>query len=365
MRHVSPLSLQRRHRLQKPKSPGVAYCCLVGLLAISILLLPCRADAQSVVRLAVQDLDGTCRVFALPKERSDELQARIINYSEVLLEKAQTSFDRMAEIRFAAAREQVPAFGNWTYGWFESYVLSFRLMMQLYIGLKRGFSEGWPPDFIERLRDDLAAPVREAFKENLLQAGLSPELHLRDLDLIASALDDDWRRIITDFRAQLLQNPNVPGPAGYRISLIVPTSDFVDGLSAAAPRSTEEMVSAIQADTTVIFQAMRTIVPRLGTILLRVSEFGGLIFTIAVVGLAFGGLLGFLAGAFLGVAIYWFVDWLFNRTDAFFNQVDFEKNVLDILNQAQAKLSGNAGDTFRQLLLRRLALISPSPGSCP
>jgi uncharacterized membrane protein required for colicin V production len=125
------------------------------------------------------------------------------------------------------------------------------------------------------------------------------------------------------------------------------------------------MVSAIQADTTVIFQAMRTIVPRLGTILLRVSEFGGLIFTIAVVGLAFGGLLGFLAGAFLGVAIYWFVDWLFNRTDAFFNQVDFEKNVLDILNQAQAKLSGNAGDTFRQLLLRRLALISPSPGSCP
>jgi uncharacterized membrane protein required for colicin V production len=238
-------------------------------------------------------------------------------------------------------------------------------MMQLYIGLKRGFSEGWPPDFIERLRDDLAAPVREAFKENLLQAGLSPELHLRDLDLVASALDNDWRKIITDFRAQLLQNPNVPGPAGYRISLIVPTSDFVDGLSAAAPRSTEEMVSAIQADTTVIFQAMRTIVPRLGTILLRISEFGGLIFTIAVVGLAFGGLLGFLAGAFLGVAIYWFVDWLFNRTDAFFNQVDFEKNVLDILNQAQAKLSGNAGDTFRQLLLRRLALISPSPGSCP
>jgi hypothetical protein len=84
-----------------------------------------------------------------------------------------------------------------------------------------------------------------------------------------------------------------------------------------------------------------------------------------LVGLASGGLWGLVGVAFLGVAIYWFVDWLFNRTDAFFNQVDFEKNVLDILNQAQAKLSGNAGDTFRQLLLRRLALISPSPGSCP
>ena len=365
MRHMSPLSLQRLHRVQKPKPPGVAYCCMVGLLAISILLLPSRADAQFVVRIAVQDLDGTCRIFALPKERSDELQARLVNYSEILLEKAQTSFDRMAEIRFAAAREKVPGFGNWTYGWFESYVLSLRLMMQVSIGLKRGFSEGWNSDFIERLRDDMSAPVREAFKENLLQAGLSPELHLRDLDLIASALDDDWRRFVIDFRSQILQNPSVPGPAGYRISLIVPPSDFGDGLSAAAPRTTEEMVSGIQADTTVIFMAMRTIVPRIGSILLRISEFGGLIFSIAVVGFAFGGISGFLVGAFLGVAIYWFVDWLFNRTDAFFNQVDFEKNILNIFDQAQAKLSGNAGDTFRQLLLRRLALISPSPGFCP
>lgn len=365
MRHVSTLPAQRPRVRQKPKPPGAAYCCLIALLAISILLLPFRVDAQSAVQLAVQDMDGTCRVLALPKERSEELQARIVHLSDDLLEKAQTSFDRMAETRFAAARERVPGFGNWTYGWFESYVLSFRLLMQLYIGLDRGFSEGWPPDFVDRLRDDLAAPVREAFQENLQRAGLSPELHLRDLDLVARALDDDWHRMIADFRQQLLQNPSAPGPAAYRISLIVPTSGFVDGLSAAAPKTTGEMVSAIQADTTVVFQAMRPIIPRVGTILLRISEFGGLIFTIAFVGLALGGIFGFVAGALLGVAIYWFVDWLFNRTDAFFNQVDFEKNVLGILDQAQAKLSANAGATFRQLLLGRLALISPSPGSCP
>lgn len=365
MRRLSFLSSQCRLSLRKKQPRGVAYRSLVGLLAISILLLPIRADAQSSVRLAVQDRDGSCRVFAVPKERSDELQARLANLSEGLLEKARTSFDRMAETRFAAAREQVPDFGNWTYGWFESYVLSFRLLVQFYIRLKRGYSEGWPADFADSLRDDLAAPVREAFKEKMLQAGVSQEHHLRDLDRVARALDDDWRRIIEEFRGQLLQNPNVPGPAAYRISLIMPASGFGDGLFAAAPRTTDEMVNAIRSDTTVVFQAMRPIVPRLGTVLLRISEFGGLVFTIAVFGLAFAGIVGLVAGALIGVAIYWFIDWLFNRTDAFFNQIDFEKAVLNVIDQAQAKLSENAGNAFKQVLHQRLALISPSPGSCP
>lgn len=339
--------------------------CLAVILAASVVLVSTRSQAQSLVRLAVQDIDGTCRVLALPKERSDQLQSFLTSRSEELLDKAQSSFDRMAEARFASAREKVPSFGDWTYGWFESYILSFRLVVQLYTAIKRGFSDGWPADFANSLWEDLAEPVRDAFRQNMSQAGVDVENHLRDLAQVAKALDEDWRTIISELRTQLAQSPSVSGPATHRISFVAPDIGFADGLLASAPKTSDEMVIAIKSDTTLVFQAMRPIVPRLGTFLLRISELGGLIFTIAVVGFAFGGILGFAAGAILGVAIYWLIDWVFNRTDAYLNQMAFERAVLDVIEQAQARLSENAGKTFRSLLIQRLTLISPSAGSCP
>jgi hypothetical protein len=345
--------------------PSFAARCLAVLLAASVVLVSTRAQAQSLVRLAVQDIDGSCRVIALPKDRADQLQHFLTSRGEELVEKAQNSFDRMAETRFANARERVPSFGDWTYGWFESYVLSLRLVIQLYTTIKRGFSEGWPSDFTAALLDDLATPVRDAFKQNMTQAGVDVESHLRDLGQVAGALDADWRNIVGELRAQLAQSPTMPGSATHRISFASPTTGFGDGLLASAPRTTDDMVDTIRSDATLAFQAMRPIVPRLGTFLLRISELGGLIFTIAIVGFALGGILGFVAGAVLGLAIYWLIDWVFNRTDAYLNQMAFERAVLDVIDQAQARLSENAGKTFRNLLVQRLALISPSPGSCP
>jgi len=357
-------TLASKHQ-QGTNRPSLAARCLALLLAVSIVLVSSKAQAQSLVRLAVQDIDGSCRVVVLSKDRADQLQHFLNSRGEELLEKAQTSFDRMAEVRFTNARERVPSFGDWTYGWFESYVLSLRLVVKLYTSITRGFSEGWPSDFAASLWDDLASPVRDAFKQNMAQAGVDVESHLKDLIQVAGALDGDWRNIIVELRAQLAQIPSVSGAATHRISFASPVADFGDGLLASAPRTTDDMVNAIKSDTTLAFQAMRPIVPRLGTFLLRISELGGLIFTIAIVGFAFGGILGFAAGAVLGLAIYWLIDWVFNRTDAYLNQVVFERAVLDVIDQAQARLSENAGKTFRSLLVQRLALISPSSGSCP
>jgi hypothetical protein len=199
----------------------------------------------------------------------------------------------------------------------------------------------------------------------MTQAGVDLEGHLRDLGQVSGALDADWRNIVGELRAQLAQSPTVSGSATHRISFATPTTGFGDGLLASAPRTTDDMVDSIKSDSTMAFQAMRPIVPRLGTFLLRISELGGLIFTIAVVGFAFGGIPGFVAGAVLGLAIYWLIDWVFNRTDAYLNQMAFERGVLDVIEQAQAKLSENASKAFRSLLIQRLELISPSPGSCP
>ena len=112
--------------------PSFAARCLAVLLAASVVLVSTRAQAQSLVRLAVQDIDGSCRVIALPKDRSDQFQHFLTSRGVELFEKVQNSFDRMSDTRFANARVRVPNFGDWSYGWFESYVMSLRLLIQLY-----------------------------------------------------------------------------------------------------------------------------------------------------------------------------------------------------------------------------------------
>lgn len=338
---------------------------LVIVLSFAICISPVAAQQENMIRLAVRDSDSGCAVVAISPQALSDITRRVSDSTQNLNLYARTIFDLMASSRFAAAREKVPAFGDWTFDWFQSYVLSYRVLGRLFGAFHRFFTEGWPDDIAQAFLDDVAAPVRLAFQENMRQAGVDIAHHMDDLRLISAAIEQEWQKRVTALRSELRGLPMVSGPATMVMDLRGNDIGVGSALFAAAPKTMNQFFEINEADAALVFRTMRPIIPRLGAFILRATEFGGLIFTLGLVGFAISGLPGFIVGAAIAVLVYWTIDWIFNRTDAYLNQAEFERLALETIDDAQKKLSENAFEAFDKALRQRLSVMMPQPGACP
>lgn len=252
-----------------------------------------------------------------------------------------------AAVRLGPARENVPRFGDWAYGWVQSYVTSYRLLARGLREVAVTVAEGEVP-LVARLAQEMAVPIRDEFRDRVLAPALRDGGFQADLAHVGATLDTAW--------AAALRRHGVPDDHAAAAPL-TPT------LLAEAPSDPMGAIAEEGADSdTVFLRSMRPMAARLGAVVVRVSEAGSVIATGGAFGYALGGFPGTAMGMAGGIGASWALDWLLNRLDSSLNRSAFEAQALDAIGRAEQRLARDATAVAAAALQARLVLVAEG---CP
>jgi hypothetical protein len=223
--------------------------------------------------------------------------------------------------RFGEARMRVPEFGDWAYGWAQSYLTSYRIIGRALARLGDAAVQERIPD-PEALVHDLAEPVRTAFRHRVTEPSFGDQAFQRDIAHLARTLAGQW--------------PICPGlEARLNEALAI---DPAGRLSEAAGAET------------VFIRSMRPMAARLGAVTVRVSEAGSAVAALGYLGWSAAGVPGVVAGAAGGIGLAWGVDWMINRVDAGLNRAGFEAQAQQAIGVAEASVLADGAAALRATL---------------
>ena len=325
-----------------------------------------RAQQPQVTRVvAVVGLDGRCVPRAVPAGQlavvMEELAtdaADIRGYASRLLVDAAT-------MRLAPARERVPPFGDWAYGWVQSYVTSYRVLARGALGLVDSIAGQGELPSMNQIAEEMAAPIREEFRLRVLSPSLEDGDFTADLSHVGAMVDRAWDRALRAAEARLVVLPAVRGGvvATSRIDLAAAARPMGPALVAAISTDPMLLVTEEGADTTTVFlRSMRPMAARLGAVLVRISEAGSLVATGGAFGYALAGMPGTVVGLAGGIGVSWGIDWMFNKVDATLNRHAFEAQALAALDRAEARLAQEGTAATEAALAVRLASLRAEGG---
>lgn len=278
-----------------------------------------------------------------------------------------------AAMRMAAARERVPPFGDWAYGWVQSYVTSYRVLSHGALGAVQSLAGNgeWPR--LSTIADEMAAPIREEFRSRVLAPSMEDGAFESDLAHVGQVVDRAWRRGLDGTAATLSALPVMAAgtAAGgtspvVRIDLRAAMAPLTPAILVSAPADPLALVAEEGADTVTIFvRSMRPMAARLGAAVMRISEAGSIVTASGAFGFALGGVPGTAIGVAGGVGASWAIDWVFNRVDASMNRAAFEAQALEAIDRAQHRLAANGAGATAAALAARMEALLPGPGGCP
>ncbi|MBU8536959.1 hypothetical protein ACFOD3_03865 [Falsiroseomonas tokyonensis] len=318
--------------------------------------------------MAVRQADGSCALREVPEAVLAEWDERLGAEAARLQSMAHRLLADAAAMRLAAAREAVPAFGDWAYGWVQSYMTAYRVLGLAARGLAEGVAQADAQSLPERIAQGMATPVREEFRNRVLAPAIPPESLAEDRAHVAALVSAEWRRALEGVARQAAALP--------RVALIAPGAVSVPRLDlAAAARPLADwqeagldplaLVVEEGADTgTVFLRSMRPMAARLGAVVLRVSEAGSLVATGGAFGYALGGTPGVALGVAGGVGLSWGLDWVLNRVDSALNREAFEAQALEAIGRAETRLADEGRAAIAAALAARQAALRGAQTGC-
>ncbi len=189
---------------------------LAALLVLSAA--PSRAET-----IAVMAPGGGCRIHAAASGTHaaelavlEQESVRLAGFAARLLADA-------AAMRLAPAREGVPGFGDWAYGWVQSYVTSYRILLRGASPASRDRSRADDETpLANRIAEEMAEPIREEFRTRVLAPVLGDGGFATDLAHVAAAVDAAWDAALAASAARLAALP--PGADAPRHVLFLSAS---------------------------------------------------------------------------------------------------------------------------------------------
>ncbi len=318
--------------------------------------------------MAVRQADGSCALREVPEAALPAWDAALSEEAARLEGMAHRLLAEAAAMRLATAREAVPAFGDWAYGWVQSYMTAYRVLGLAARSLAEGVAEADAQNLPDRIAQGMAGPVREEFRNRVLAPAIPPEALAADRAHVAALVSAEWRRAVDGVARQAAALP--------RVALIAPGAVAVPRLDlAAAARpladwqqaGLDPMALVVEegADTSTVFlRSMRPMAARLGAVVLRVSEAGSLIATGGAFGYALGGTPGVALGLAGGVGLSWGLDWVLNRVDSALNREAFEAQALEAIDRAEARLAAEGRRAVAAALAARQAVLHGAQTGC-
>lgn len=317
--------------------------------------------------MAVRSPDGSCALRDVPEAALEAWDSQLANEAARLEAMAFRLMADAAAMRMAPAREAVPAFGDWAYGWVQSYMTAYRVLGMAARKLAEGVVEADAATLPDRIAQGMAGPVRDAFRNRVLEPAIPPGALAEDRAHLRQVIGAEWRLAVMDVARQAAALPRVSLIAPGAVA--VPRVDLLAAARMLADWETPEsdpmrLVAEDGTDAGGIFvRSLRPMAARLGAVVLRVSEAGSVIATTGAFGYALGGAPGVAMGVTGGIGLSWGIDWALNRVDAALNRDAFEAQALDAIALAETRLAAEGRDAVAQgLAARRAELRAPNPG---
>ncbi|WP_203069982.1 hypothetical protein [Falsiroseomonas ponticola] len=329
------------------------------------LLLACAAPPARAETLALALPDGGCTLLAAPEGAARQVAEELARDATQIRDMAARLLADAATMRLAPARERVPRFGDWAYGWVQSYVTSYRVLVRGAVGLADALAgRGEVPD-PARIAEEMAAPIREEFRLRVLYPALEEGGFGADLAHVGAVVDAEWARALDAAARRLRALPPGTGQPVAVLDLAAAARPLAPALAAAAPDDPMAVIAEEGAETGMVFmRSLRPMAARLGAVVVRVSEAGSIVATGGVFGYAMAGLPGTVIGVASGIGASWGIDWLFNKLDATLNRTAFEAQALEAIGNAERRLAAEATQATAAALQARLdALLRAAP--CP
>jgi hypothetical protein len=350
-----------RHRIAR-RGPR---CRLVAAGIAAALLLSGAARAQAPEAIAVVLPDGACVLRAAPPGTL-AAAAGLAAEAEAIGGFATRLLQDAATMRLAPTRERVPQFGDWAYGWVQSYVTSYRVLARGLLGVadSLGGRGEWPS--VARIAEEMSEPIRTEFRARVLtpiteDGGFAP-----DLAHVGAEVDRAWSRALQATASRLQALPAGQGQAAGRLDLAAAALPLAPQIAAALPPDPLALIADDGShEATVFLRSMRPMAARLGAVVVRVSETGSLVATGGAFGYALAGVPGTAAGLAGGIGLSWAIDWAFNRIDASLNRRAFEAQALAALDRAEDRLAEETAAVAVAALAQRVAALQAGPGGCP
>lgn len=335
----------------------------LACLWVALLLLgaPLRAETIALVPPG----GGACHVHAAPPgAHAREVAALEAEAARIAAFAARLLADAAA-MRLGPAREGVPGFGDWAYGWVQSYVTSYRILLRGVTGLARSVSTEDETPLANRIAEEMAEPIREEFRARVLAPALGQASFAADLAHVGAAVDAAWDAALAASAARMAALPRAVGPPTHRLHLAAAGRPNMAGVLDAAPADPMALFAEDGADGgTVFLRSMRPMAARLGAVAVRLSEAGSLIAAGGGLGFAMAGVPGTVIGLSGGIGASWAIDWLINRIDASLNRAAFESQAIEAIARAERHLAEGASAVVAAALQQRLvALVTETP--CP
>ncbi len=343
--------------------PRSRHALLLGLALLAFAAAPARAETLAVV---APGTNGGCTLRAAPPGTHAAETAALAAGATRLEGLAGRLLGDAAAMRLGPAREGVPGFGDWAYGWVQSYVTSYRILARGVVGLARASSQEGEAPLAARIAEEMAEPIRSEFRARVLRPTLGDGGFAADLAHVGGALDAAWSQALAASAARLASLP--PAPAGaqatHRLDFAAAGAPLAPALAATAPADPMALLAEDGADGgTVFLRSMRPMAARLGAVLVRLSEAGSIVAAGGAFGFALAGMPGTVVGIAGGVGASWGIDWLLNRLDASLNRAAFEAQALEAIARAEQRLASEAAAAAARVLATRLAALD-TVGDC-
>jgi hypothetical protein len=328
------------------------------LACLWLVLLACAAPLRAETIAVAPPGGGACRVHAAPPgTHAAEIAAleadaaRIAAFASRLLADA-------AAMRLGPAREGVPGFGDWAYGWVQSYVTSYRILLRGVSGLARSVTDEHEVPLAARIAEEMAEPIRAEFRTRVLAPALDGGSFAADLAHVGTAVDAAWQAALRASAARLAVWPPAAGAPTVRIDLAAAGQPLTPAILAAAPADPMALLAEDGADGgTVFLRSIRPMAARLGAVVVRLSEAGSLVAAGGGVGFAMAGMPGTLIGLTGGIGASWAIDWLLNRLDASLNRTAFEAQAIEAIARAERHLAEGSAAVVAAALGQRVAAL--------
>jgi hypothetical protein len=326
------------------------------MLAAVLLLaaLPARAETIAIAPPGGQ----ACRLHAAPAGTHAAERAALDAEATVIAGLAARLLADAAAMRLGPARERVPGFGDWAYGWVQSYVTSYRILWRGASGVVHSVATEGEVPLAAHIAEEMAEPIRAEFRARVLLPALGEDSFAADLAHVGAAVDAAWGAALAASAARIARLPQAAGPPTHGLNLAAAALPMAPGLVAAAPADPMALLAEDGADGgTVFLRSMRPMAARLAAVAVRLTEAGSVVAAGGAFGFALAGMPGTLVGIGTGIGASWAIDWLINRLDASLNRASFEAQAIEAIARAERRLAEDSAAAVATLVAQRSAAV--------
>jgi hypothetical protein len=294
----------------------------------------CRPPAETAAEFRRAEIGR----IAAERQRTEALARRLLGTG--------------VSLAFGQVRERVPIYGDWAYGWVESYVTSYELLFR---GLLAGVEAGaapWEAQVRTATINEMRRVVFDHFDKLVVRPAELPQRLQAEWENAAAVAEAEWRAALQRSRAAVDRfvaehcGP-AAGPEAERGWQPLRTRDgrLLEG---APPIRALYRLEGLGDTNAIFLRSTRPFGARLAILVARVTEAGSAFALGSAVGAST--LSGSAFGFFGAIGAVWTLDWAINHGDTLLHREEMERDMRELVTDIEKEMLAGMVETLSDAL---------------